>query len=63
MIGPMSFLLSGLGAQWLTGRELDLRLRVCGFEPHLRHCVLSLSKTHESLLSTGSIEEAPSRHN
>ena len=29
------------------------RPRGRGFEPHLRHCVLSLSKTHLSLLSTG----------
>ena len=34
-----------LGAQWLSGRVLDLRLKGCGFEPHRRHCVVSLSKT------------------
>ena len=34
------------GAQWLSGRVLDLRPRGCGFEPHRRHCVVSLSKTH-----------------
>ena len=28
-------------AQWL-----DLRSKVCGFESHQRHCVVSLSKTH-----------------
>ena len=28
-----------------------------GFEPHRRHCVVSLSKTHLSLLSTGSTQE------
>ena len=33
------------------------------FEPHRRHCVVSLSKTHLSLLSTGSTQEDPSRHN
>ena len=33
-----------LGAQWLSGRVLDSRLRGCGFEPHRRHCVVSLSK-------------------
>ena len=32
------------GAQWLSGRVLDLRPKGRGFEPHRRHCVLSLSK-------------------
>ena len=32
------------GAQWLSGRVLDSRLRGCRFEPHRRHCVVSLSK-------------------
>ena len=32
------------GAQWLSGRALDLRPRGHGFEPHRRHCVVSLSK-------------------
>ena len=27
-----------------SGRVLDLRPRGCGFEPHWRHCVVSLSK-------------------
>ena len=31
-------------AQWLSGRVLDSRLRGCWFEPHRRHCVVSLSK-------------------
>ena len=31
-------------AQWLSGRVLDSRSRGCGFEPHRRHCVVSLSK-------------------
>ena len=26
-----------LGAQWLSGRVLDSRPRVCGFEPHQGH--------------------------
>ena len=30
---------------------------------HRRHCVVSLSKTHISLLSTGSTKKDPSRHN
>ena len=33
-----------MGAQWLSGRVLDLRPRGHGFEPHRRHCVVSLSK-------------------
>ena len=33
-----------LGAQWLSGRVLDSRLRGRGFESHRRHCVVSLSK-------------------
>ena len=30
----------------LSGRVLDSRLRGCEFEPHWRHRVVSLSKTH-----------------
>ena len=45
------------GAQWLSGRVLDSRLRGRGFEPHQHHCFLSLSKTHLSQLSTGSTQE------
>ena len=33
-----------LGAQWLSGRVLDLRPRGRRFEPHRRHCVVSMSK-------------------
>ena len=33
-----------MGAQWLSGRVLDFRPRGRGFEPHRRHCVVSLSK-------------------
>ena len=32
------------GAQCLSGRVLDSRPRDRGFEPHRRHCVVSLSK-------------------
>ena len=32
------------GVQWLSGRVLDSRPMGCTFEPHLHHCVLSLSK-------------------
>ena len=52
-----------MGAQWLSGRVLDSRLRGCGFQPHRHHCVVSLSKTHLSLLSIGSTQEDLSRHN
>ena len=34
-----------LGAQLLSGRVLDSRLRGPRFEPHLWHCVVYLSKT------------------
>ena len=42
-----------LGTQCLSGAcgVLDSRPRICGFE---RHCGVSLSKIHLSLLSTGS---------
>ena len=33
-----------LGAQWLSGRVLDSRPKGREFEPHRRHCVVSLSK-------------------
>ena len=32
------------GAHWLSGRAFDSRPRRHGFEPHRRHCVVSLSK-------------------
>ena len=32
------------GAQWLSGKVLDSRPRGRGFEPHRRHCDVSLSK-------------------
>ena len=35
---------------------LDSRPSDCGFEPHRHHCVVSLSKTHLSLLSPLSSE-------
>ena len=34
----------GMGAQWLSCRVLDSRPTGCGFEPHRRHCFVSLSK-------------------
>ena len=36
----------GQGGQWLSGRMLCLNPRGHGFEPHRRHCLVSLSKTH-----------------
>ena len=33
-----------LGAQWLSGRVLDSRLKGQGFEPHLCHCVVVLEQ-------------------
>ena len=33
-----------MGARWLSGRVLDSRPKGRGFEPHRRHCVVSLSK-------------------
>ena len=41
---------SAVGAQWLTGRVLDSRPKGRGFEPHRRHCVVSLSKNINSSL-------------
>ena len=35
-----------LGVQLLSGRVLVSKLRGWGFEPHRRHCIVSLSKTH-----------------
>ena len=40
-----------------SGRLLDSSPKICGFEPYQRHCVVSLSKTHLSLLSTGLTKE------
>ena len=33
-----------LGAPWLSGRVLESRPKGHGFEPHRRHCVVSVSK-------------------
>ena len=33
-----------VGAQWLSGRVLDLRPRGRRFEPHRRHCVVVLEQ-------------------
>ena len=58
-----SFYIERRGAQWLSDRVLDSRPRGRGVEPHWRYCVVSFSKTHLSLLRTGSTPEDPSRHN
>ena len=49
--------------QWLSGRVIDSRPSGRGFEPHRGQYVVSLSKTHLCLLSTGSTQENPSWHN
>ena len=50
-------------AQWLSGRELDSRQRGRWFDqPASLYCVLE-SKTHLSLLSTGSTQEDLFQHN
>ena len=41
---PWLYPTSFLGGQWSIGRVLDSRPRGRGFEPHWRHCVVSLSK-------------------
>ena len=48
---------------WLSGGVLELRLKGRRLDLHWCHCVVSLSKTHLSLLSTGSTHEDLSRHN
>ena len=40
----LSLLSTVTGAQWLSGRVLDLRQRGCGFEPHRRRCVVVLEQ-------------------
>ena len=39
-----------VGAQWLSVRVLDSSPRGRGFEPHRRHCVVSLSKNINPIL-------------
>ena len=50
------------GGLCLGGRVLDLRPQGCGFEPYRRHCIVSFSNSLYPLLSTGSTQEDPSRH-
>ena len=42
-------------------RLFDSISRGCEFEPHRKHCTVTLSKTLHPLLSTGSTQEDPSR--
>ena len=48
------------GAWWLSGRVFDSGSWGCKFEPHWKHCIVSLSKRLYPLLSTGSTQEDPS---
>ena len=49
-----------LGSQWLSGRVLDSRPMGRGFEPHRRHCVVSLSKNiNYSLVLVGPRKTRP----
>ena len=50
------------GSGEFSGRVLDSRQRGCRY-PYQRHCVVSLSKTHLSLLRTSSTPEGLSRFN
>ena len=34
-----------MGAQWFSGRVLDLRPRGPGFEPYRHHCIVSMNKS------------------
>ena len=37
-------LIKGQGAQWLSGRVLDLRPKGCGFKPYRLHCIVVLEQ-------------------
>ena len=67
IVGNLFMATDGIwGAQWLGGRVLDSRPKgrgAAGSSLHQRHCVVSLSKTHLSLLGTGSTQEDLSHHN
>ena len=54
----MSFTVLSQIPRWEhSGTVVQCLNRGRGFEPHLRLCVVTLSKIHESLLSTGSTQE------
>ena len=44
MLGICEFPVTQVGAQWLSGRVLDLRPRGCGFEPRRHHWVVVMSE-------------------
>ena len=46
-----------MGAQWLSGRVLEMRTRDRGFQPHKHHRAVFLSKTDLALFSSGSTQE------
>ena len=50
------------GAQWHSGRVLNLRSRDRWFKPHWRLCVVSLSKSLYPLLSTDSTQETLTKY-
>ena len=52
-----------VGVHWLSGRVFDSRPKGLRFEPQQRHCVVSFSNAHLSLISTGLVKEDPYRCN
>ena len=44
VVGGCALNSHGDGAQWLSGRVLDSRLRGRRFKPHWRHCVMVLEQ-------------------
>ena len=44
LVTPQLFYQQDWGAQWLSGRMPDLRLRGRGVEPYWRHCVVVLEQ-------------------
>ena len=56
-----SFQIGQKGAQWLSGRVLDLRPKGRGFEPHRRHCVVVLEQDTFILASNWFNPGRPSR--
>ena len=45
----------GKGVLWLSGRASDFESRCPGFDHHRRHLVVSLSKTIQYWLNSGSV--------
>ena len=46
LLSLVYFYMKTRGPQWRSGRASDSESRVPGFDPHKRHRVVSLSKTH-----------------